>query len=177
MSCKKNSVVKIAPPSKQDIAFFMDAAYQLACQAEAMGEVPVGAVVVKNQRIIGQGYNTPISRNSPFAHAEIIALQNAAILLHNYRLVDCDMYTTLEPCLMCAGAITQARIRRLIFGTYEPKCGVAGSVIDIFANPQLNVHTSVFGNVDTARCTKQLVQFFQKKRKMITKADPAIIGL
>lgn len=177
MSLRKTSAVKIAAPSEQDIAFFMDAAYQLARRAEAMGEVPVGAVVVKNKRIIGRGYNAPISRNSPFAHAEIMALQEAATLLHNYRLVDCDMYITLEPCLMCAGAITQARIKRLIFGTYEPKCGVAGSVMDIFANPQLNAHTSVFGNVDMARCTTQLVRFFQKKRKMITKADPAIIGL
>lgn len=174
MVFRKTSVVTIATPSEQDIAFFMDAAYQLARQAEAMGEVPVGAVVVKNKRIIGRGYNIPISRNNPFAHAEIIALQEAATSLHNYRLVDCDMYTTLEPCLMCAGAITQARIKRLIFGTYEPKYGVAGSVMDIFANPQLNMHTSVFGNVDTVRCATQLVQFFQKKRKQSLKQIPLL---
>jgi tRNA(adenine34) deaminase len=111
---------------------FMRAALELARQAEAAGEVPIGAVVVKGGEIVGRGFNAPISRHDPSAHAEMMALRDAAQYLGNYRLVGCELFVTLEPCLMCAGAIMHARIARLVYGARDPKTGACGSVIDVF---------------------------------------------
>ena len=115
----------------QDIDF-MTAAIDLAQQAAAQGEVPVGAVVVRDGQIIGRGFNQPIGGHDPCGHAEILALRDAAQRVGNYRLPGCDLYVTLEPCMMCAGAMLHARIRRVVFGAPDPKTGVAGSVLDLF---------------------------------------------
>src|SRR3990172_5368974 len=115
--------------------FFMRAALDLALQARAAGEVPVGAVVVLDGEIIGRGFNAPISRHDPSAHAEMQALRDAAQHLGNYRLVDCELFVTLEPCVMCVGALFHARIARVVFGARDLKTGACGSVLDLFAEP------------------------------------------
>jgi len=144
---------------------FMRAALELAGQAAESGEVPVGAVVVKDGEIVGRGYNRPISARDPTAHAEIAALRDAAGYLGNYRLGGCDLYVTLEPCLMCAGAIMHARIARLFFGAPDPKTGACGSVADVFAEPRLNHHTSVSGGLLAADAGALLQRFFAARRK------------
>ncbi len=144
--------------------FFMRAALQLAREAAQMGEVPVGAVVVKNGEIVGRGFNAPISRHDPSAHAEMMALRDAAGRLGNYRLVDCEVFVTLEPCLMCAGAIMHARIARVVYGARDPKTGVCGSVLDAFAETRLNHHTTVTGGVLAEECSAQLSEFFAMRR-------------
>ena len=124
----------LSPPCPEagEDDFFMRAALDLALQARAAGEVPVGAVVVLDGEIIGRGFNAPISRHDPSAHAEMMALRDAAQRLGNYRLVDCELFVTIEPCLMCAGAIMHARIARLVYGASDPKTGACGSVVDAF---------------------------------------------
>lgn len=144
---------------------FMHAALELADQAELAGEVPVGAVVVKDGAIIGQGYNCPISSADPTAHAEVMALRDAARKLDNYRLVDCTLYVTLEPCAMCVGAIFHARIARLVYGAREPKTGVCGSIIDLPGELRLNHHMQVTGNILADEAGERLKQFFAKRRK------------
>ena len=144
---------------------WMKQALALARQAQARGEVPVGAVVVKDGAIIGRGGNAPIAANDPTAHAEIAALREAARALGNYRLPDCDLYVTIEPCAMCAGAILHARIRRLVFGARDPKTGACGSVIDLFAEPRLNHHTTVTGDVSAEACGRLLSDFFGARRR------------
>lgn len=146
-------------------ADFMRAALELAGQAAESGEVPVGAVVVKDGEIVGRGYNRPISARDPTAHAEIAALRDAAGHVGNYRLGGCDLYVTLEPCLMCAGAIMHARIARLFFGAPDPKTGACGSVADVFAEPRLNHHTSVSGGLLAADAGALLQRFFAARRK------------
>ena len=143
---------------------FMREALALAQQATATGEVPVGAVVVKENIIIGRGYNQPITARDPSAHAEIIAMRDAAAKLGNYRLIDCDLYVTLEPCAMCAGAIMQARLRRVIFGAADPKTGACGSVVDLFAETRLNHHARVVRGVLADECGAQLSCFFAARR-------------
>jgi len=125
----------------------MAQALGLAREAQAAGEVPVGAVVVKDGIVVGRGYNRPISSHDPSAHAEMIALRDAAERLGNYRLTGCDLFVTLEPCVMCAGAILHARIERVVFGARDPKTGACGSVIDLFGETRLNHHTRVVGDV------------------------------
>jgi tRNA(adenine34) deaminase len=144
--------------------YFMRAALELARQAEQAGEVPVGAVVVKEGVIVGRGSNAPISRHDPSAHAEMLALRDAAQNVGNYRLVDCELYVTLEPCLMCVGAMFHARIARVIFGASDPKTGAAGSVLDLFAEQRLNHHAEVLGGVLAAECGSVLSQFFAARR-------------
>src|SRR5215212_4391780 len=122
---------------------FMRAALALAEEAGAAGEVPVGAIVVKDGVVIGRGHNHPIRGRDPTAHAEIAALRAAAQHLGNYRLAGCELYVTLEPCVMCAGAILHARITRLIYGAADPKTGACGSVVDLFSEARLNHHTAV----------------------------------
>ena len=134
------------------------------CCARNAGEVPVGAIVVQNGVIVGRGGNAPIAGNDPTAHAEIGALREAALKLGNCRLPDCDMYVTLEPCIMCAGAIIHARIRRLVFGARDPKTGACGSVIDVFGERSLNHHTRVTGDVESHPCAKLLSDFFAARR-------------
>ncbi len=144
----------------------MRQALTLAQQAAAYGEVPVGAIIVCDDRIIGRGSNAPIARNDPTAHAEIAALRDAARTMNNYRMPDCTLYVTLEPCTMCAGAIIHARIRRLVFGAYDYKTGACGSVIDLFAEPRLNHHTSTHGGVLAEECAALLSAFFKKRRAL-----------
>lgn len=143
---------------------FMAEALRLAREGGAMDEVPVGAVVVKDGEIIGRGFNAPISRQDPTAHAEIAALREAARFLGNYRLPGCELYVTLEPCVMCAGAIIHARIARVIFGARDPKTGACGSVVNLFDEARLNYHAAVTGGVLAAECGALLSSFFAAKR-------------
>jgi tRNA(adenine34) deaminase len=126
--------------------------------------VPVGALVVLEGEVIGRGFNQPIGRNDPTAHAEIMALRAAATRLGNYRLPGCTLYVTLEPCAMCAGAIMHARVGRVVFGARDPKTGAAGSVVDLFAENRLNHHTAVAGGVLEAECGGLLSGFFAARR-------------
>jgi len=142
----------------------MRAALELAAQAAAAGEVPVGAVVVKDGEIIGRGYNHPIAAHDPTAHAEIIALRDAAQHLGNYRLGGCDLYVSLEPCVMCAGAILHARIARLVYGAPDPKTGACGSVSNPFSERRLNHQTVVSGGLLQAESAAMLQQFFALRR-------------
>ncbi|MBI5890659.1 MAG: tRNA adenosine(34) deaminase TadA [Nitrosomonadales bacterium] len=143
---------------------FMRAALRLAEQAAQVGEVPVGAVVVKNGRIVGRGSNAPISRHDPTAHAEIAAMRDAAQHLGNYRLVDCELFVTLEPCVMCVGAMFHARIARVVFGAKDPKTGAAGSVFNLFAETRLNHHARIHGGVLADECGRILSEFFAQRR-------------
>jgi len=149
--------------NEKDIALMREA-LRLAGQAAQCGEVPVGAVVVLDGEIIGRGYNAPISRHDPSAHAEMMALREAAQYLENYRLVGCELFVTLEPCLMCAGAIMHARIARLVYGASDPKTGACGSVVDAFGEHRLNHHTEVSGGVLAEECGVMLSDFFAMRR-------------
>ena len=141
--------------------------------AMASGEVPVGAVVVKAGQVIAVGCNAPIGDHDPTAHAEIVALRAAAQALGNYRLDDCELFVTLEPCVMCAGAMMHARLKRVVFGAPDPKTGAAGSVLDVFALPQLNHQTQVQGGLMAPECTGLLQDFFKQKRQQNrTSANP-----
>ena len=142
----------------------MAAALELAHDAKARGEVPVGAIVVKDGAIVGRGGNATISDHDPTAHAEIVAMRGAARALGNYRLVGCDLYVTIEPCAMCAGAILHARIGRVVFGAGDPKTGACGSVVDLFAVPALNHRAAVTGGVLAAECGKLMSDFFGARR-------------
>lgn len=143
----------------------MREALELARQAAAAGEVPVGAVVVRDGAVIGRGYNQPVSSSDPSAHAEIVALRDAAARGGNYRLTGCELFVTLEPCAMCAGAIMHARISRVIYGAADPKTGACGSVVDLFADTRLNHHTMVVGGMLDAECGASLRAFFLERRQ------------
>jgi tRNA(adenine34) deaminase len=143
---------------------WMAEALALARAAQARGEVPVGAIVVREGVIVGRGGNATIAGDDPTAHAEIAALREAGRALSNYRLPGCDLYVTIEPCAMCAGAILHARIRRLVFGAADPKTGACGSVIDLFALRELNHHASVTGGVLAEPCGRLLSDFFGARR-------------
>lgn len=144
---------------------FMQQALGQAQLAAGAGEVPVGAVVVHQGQVIGRGHNQTLAQHDITAHAEIVALRQAAAFLGNHRLDDCELYVTLEPCLMCSGAVMGARIRRLVWGAAEPKSGAAGSVLDVFADRRLNHHTTVSGGLMAAECGAALQQFFQDRRQ------------
>lgn len=143
---------------------FMRAALELARQAGQAGEVPVGALVVIEGEIIGRGSNAPIARHDPSAHAEMLALRDAAQRVGNYRLVGCEVYVTLEPCLMCVGAMFHARIARVVYGASDPKTGTAGSVLNLFEEQRLNHHAEVVGGVLAEECGNVLSQFFAARR-------------
>ncbi len=143
---------------------FMSVALALAQEASEAGEVPVGAVVVRAGEIVGAGFNAPISRHDPSAHAEIQAIRAAASALGNYRLTDCTLFVTLEPCAMCAGAIMHARIPRLVFGAADPKTGACGSVVDLFSEERLNHHTVVDAGLMAEQCGALLTDFFRNRR-------------
>ena len=145
-------------------AGWMRESLRLAVRAAERGEVPVGALVVKDGKAIGRGYNAPISSKDPTAHAEIQALREASAALGNYRLEDCSLYVTLEPCAMCAGAIIHARIARLVYATADPKTGACGSVIDLFSERQLNRHAQVSGGVLAVEAGQLLSEFFAARR-------------
>lgn len=144
---------------------YMLLALDEARAAGAVDEVPVGAIVVCDGEIVGRGFNQPIRRHDPTAHAEIVALRAAAAQLGNYRLPGCTLYVTLEPCVMCAGAIMQARIARVVFGAAEPKTGAAGSIIDLFAEERLNHHALVEAGVRGDECGALLSSFFAARRQ------------
>ena len=148
----------------QDAAF-MQAALEQARLAQAAGEVPVGAVVVHEGQVIGRGYNSPITGHDPTAHAEIIAMRQAAAALGNYRLDGCELFVTLEPCAMCSGAMLHARLARVAFGAADPKTGAAGSVLDLFAERRLNHRTQVQGGVLADECSRLLSEFFLQRRQ------------
>jgi len=152
---------------------FMALAQAAAEEARAAGEVPVGAVLVRGDEVIARGFNHPIGAHDPSAHAEMVALRAAAQAVENYRLPGCELYVTLEPCLMCAGAIMHARIARVVFGARDPKTGACGSVVDAFANPQLNHHTTVSGGVLEAECGAALKAFFAERRRASREARAA----
>ncbi len=146
-------------------ADFMREALLLAQQAEGLGEVPVGAVVAKDGVVIGRGYNQPVSAHDPTAHAEVVAMRDAAARIGNYRLVGCELYVTLEPCVMCAGAIMHARVGRVVYGAADPKTGACGSVIDLFAETKLNHHATVVRGVLAEECGARLTAFFSQRRQ------------
>jgi tRNA(adenine34) deaminase len=150
-------------PEQTDL--FMAQALELASRGANLGEVPVGAIVVYKNQIIGRGFNAPISQNDPSAHAEIQALRDAAQHLGNYRLVDCDLFVTLEPCVMCAGAIMHARIRHLFYGANDLKTGACGSITNLFLEQRLNHHTKITGGIQGAQCGKMLSSFFADRRR------------
>ena len=143
---------------------WMGEALALAAAAGGRGEVPIGAVIVKDGTIVGRGGNAPIAASDPTAHAEIAALRDAARALGNYRLPGCDLYVTIEPCVMCAGAILHARISRLVYGASDPKTGACGSVIDLFGEPRLNHHSRVTAGVRASECGALLRRFFEARR-------------
>ena len=143
---------------------FMGRAMELAQQAAAVGEVPVGALVVKEGRVIGEGYNQPITSCDPTGHAEIIAIQKAGEKINNYRLVDCDLFVTLEPCLMCLGAILHARIRNVYFAASDNKTGACGGLIDLTINNSLNHHCNFHKGILSKESTDLIQNFFQEKR-------------
>ena len=143
---------------------FMRLALEQAQHAWDLGEVPVGAVVVKDGVVIARGYNQPIGRHDPTAHAEIVALRAAAEALGNYRLPGCELYVTLEPCVMCSGAMMHARLARVVYGATDPKTGACGSVLNLFEQEQLNHHTDVAGGVMAEECGDMLKSFFAARR-------------
>ena len=144
---------------------WMEEALREAQRAAALGEVPVGAVVVRDGAIIGRGANRPITDSDPTAHAEVIALREAGRTIGNYRLEDCDLYVTIEPCAMCAGAITHARIRRLIFGADDPKAGAIHSTIPVLNHAQTNHRVEVIRGVLAGRAMEMMQAFFRDRRK------------
>lgn len=158
------AVTEAAQGARPEDVAGMQAALDLASKAYACGEVPVGAVVVRNGLVVGRGFNQPIGSHDASAHAEIQAIRDAGQTIGNYRLNDCTLYVTLEPCTMCAGAIINARFARLVYGASEPKTGAAGSVIDLFSNPTLNHHTTVEAGVLARSCSDLLARFFADRR-------------
>lgn len=145
--------------------FWMQHALELAKRAESEGEVPVGAVVVYDEQVIGEGWNSPISDNDPTAHAEIMALRSAAKKINNYRLLDTTLYVTLEPCIMCTGAITHSRVKRVVYGATDPKAGAAESAFEILGRDSLNHQVDVARGVLATECGQILTDFFRQKRK------------
>jgi len=162
-----------APETQKDVSAeqealdhqFMSRAMELARKAEALGEIPVGAVVVHNGEVIGEGFNLSITSNDPSAHAEMIAIREAGQYLNNYRLIDCTLYVTLEPCPMCAGLLVHSRISRLVFATTDMKTGSAGSVFNLVDNENLNHQVTVCAGIQAEECSQRLSAFFQRRRK------------
>jgi tRNA(adenine34) deaminase len=144
--------------------FWMQRALELAQHAQSLGEVPIGAVLVKEDQIIGEGYNSPISQQDPTAHAEVMALRDAARRIGNYRLLNTTLYVTIEPCVMCAGALVHARVQEIVFGAHEPRTGASGSVFDILQSPNLNHRLAVRSGILAEECAGLLQQFFRDRR-------------
>lgn len=143
---------------------FMEQALEQAQYAALAGEVPVGAVIVRNGEVISKAFNQPITNHDPSAHAEMLALRQAALAAENYRLPDTTLYVTLEPCIMCAGAILHARVDRIVYGAADPKTGAAGSVLDVFSSKQINHQTVIEGGMMAQECGQLLRDFFKERR-------------
>ena len=158
--------------TEEDV-MWMRHALTLADKAESIGEVPVGACVVLNGELIGEGFNTPITDNDPSAHAELRAVKEAAAAVQNYRLIDATLYVTLEPCSMCAGMLVHARVKRVVFGAKDAKTGAAGSVMNLLQHPALNHQLEVVSGVLADECANKLSDFFRKRRKEIKAAKKA----
>lgn len=144
--------------------FWMQRALELAQHAQSLGEVPIGAVLVKDDQVIGEGFNAPISQQDPTAHAEIMALRNAAKHIGNYRLLNTTLYVTIEPCVMCAGALVHARVKEVVFGAAEPRTGAGGSVFEVLQSSKLNHQVRVRSGVMAVECAGLLQQFFRDRR-------------
>lgn len=144
---------------------WMSYAQTLAAKAEAAGEVPVGAVLVQNDEIIGEGWNLSISNHDPCAHAEIMAIREAGKKIENYRLLGATLYVTLEPCVMCAGAMIHSRIQRVVYGASDLKTGAAGSVFDVLRDPRHNHQVEITANVNADQCGQQISDFFRRRRE------------
>ncbi|MBW7983852.1 tRNA adenosine(34) deaminase TadA [Enterobacillus tribolii] len=151
--------------SEFDDAYWMKQALTLAHKAREQGEVPVGALLVLDNQIIGQGWNRPIGRHDPTAHAEIMALQQGGQVLQNYRLINATLYVTLEPCVMCAGAMVHSRIKRLVYGANDLKTGAAGSLVDILRHPGMNHQIEITSGVLAEECAQVLSDFFRWRRE------------
>lgn len=143
---------------------WMRHALHLAAKAEALGEVPVGAVLVKDQQVLAEGWNQMISSHDPSAHAEMVAVRQAGAVLQNYRLLDCTLYVTLEPCSMCAGMLVHSRVKRLVYGASDYKTGAAGSIMDLVCHPKLNHQIEVSAGILAEECSAMLSAFFQRRR-------------
>jgi len=154
-------------PSGADVVW-MEIALEQAQLAAAAGEVPVGALVIKDGKILGRGHNRNLLDNDPTAHAEIVALRQAAARLGNHRLVGCTLVATIEPCSMCAGALIHARIARLVYGASDPKAGAAGSTVQVINHPSLNHRMEVTAGVLAGKCSEILQKFFRQKRQQPT---------
>jgi tRNA(adenine34) deaminase len=144
---------------------WMRYAIRLAQRAEQQGEVPVGALVVYENRCLAEGWNQPIQNHDPTAHAEIQAIRKAGQVLNNYRLIDCTLYVTLEPCVMCMGAIAHSRVKRLVFGAFDPKRGAVCNALQLSDAPFLNHHIEWQGGILEADCSSLLTDFFKAKRR------------
>ena len=153
--------------------YWMEKALNYANEAAAINEIPVGAVLVKDNQLISYGYNRSIIDNDPSAHAEMMAIREAGKVLNNYRLIDCTLYVTLEPCSMCAGMLVHARVKRVVFGAKDAKTGAAGSVMNLLQHPALNHHLEIVSGVLADECADKLSGFFRKRRKEIKAAKKA----
>lgn len=151
--------------SELNDAYWMKQALALAQKAWDQGEVPVGAILVLDDEVIGQGWNRPITRHDPTAHAEIMALQQGGQIVQNYRLLNATLYVTLEPCVMCAGAMVHSRIKRLVYGASDLKTGAAGSLLDVLRHPGMNHQLEITAGVMANECSEMLSQFFQQRRE------------
>lgn len=167
------SLATITPADEYAMRIALDQAQN----AWLVGEVPVGAVIMRDGQVLATGYNRPITTHDPTAHAEIVALRHAAQLAENYRLPECEIYVTLEPCAMCAMALMHARFKRVVFAARDPKTGVAGSVIDLFANAQLNHHTAVVGGCLADASAQLLRDFFAERRAQLKAQREVARGL
>ncbi|MED6322534.1 MAG: tRNA adenosine(34) deaminase TadA [Pseudomonadota bacterium] len=165
--------ISMEQSATEEDVMWMRHALTLADKAESIGEVPVGACVVLNGELIGEGFNTPITDNDPSAHAELRAVKEAASTVQNYRLIDATLYVTLEPCSMCAGMLVHARVKRVVFGAKDAKTGAAGSVMNLLQHPALNHQLEVVSGVLADECANKLSDFFRKRRKEIKAAKKA----
>ncbi|MCG6970625.1 MAG: tRNA adenosine(34) deaminase TadA [Gammaproteobacteria bacterium] len=159
------SIPQNSPQSNVNDEYWMRKALQLAQHAESLGEVPVGAVLIKDNQLVADGWNRPISSHDPTAHAEIVVLRKAGHELQNYRIVDTVLYVTLEPCVMCAGALIHARVKRVVYGASDPKAGAGESVFNILQDDRFNHRIEVTSGVLAQECSQLLSQFFQARRK------------
>lgn len=148
--------------SSQQTIFYLELALEQASLAHELNEVPIGALIVRDNQVIGRGYNRTRIDNNILAHAEIMAIQDAQNNLNNHRLVGCDLYVTIEPCLMCSGAIINSRLQRVIYGANEPKTGACASQYNVFANKQTNHHCQVIGPIDQLKYNQLIHEFFRK---------------